>query len=119
MQEGKPNYRLTSRRGHPKGVILKIGVGDRGAKVLLTHHSLDRIAFWGLSEEQVLESLLYPEEVLIGHCGRYIAHKLCGRHIIRAVYEYQGNIAVLVTVYRPLAARYFEGEGRYEDKILT
>lgn len=108
MQEGKPNYRLISRRGHPKGVILKIGVGARSVKVLLTHHSLNRIAFWGL-----------PEEVLIGHYGRYIAHKLCGRHIIRAVYEYQGNIAILITVYRPLATRYFEGEGRYEDKILT
>jgi hypothetical protein len=74
---------------------------------------------WGLSEEQVLGSLLYPEEVLTGHYGRYIAHKRFGTHVVRVVYEYERKTPVLITVYYPLATRYFEGEGRYEDKILA
>ncbi len=77
------------------------------------------MALWGLFEGKVLETLLYPEEVLTGHYGRYVAHKRSGKHVIRAVYEYQGKIPVLITVYRPLAIRYFEGGGRHEDKILT
>ena len=40
-------------------------------------------------------------------------------HVIRVVYEYQGSLPVVITVYNPLAKRYFEGRGRHEDRILT
>ena len=119
MRQRGVSYKIVSRLKHPKGILLKIGVKDKNVEVLLTHHALDRMALWGLSEGRVLETLLYPEEVLIGHYGRYIAHKSSRTHVIRAVYEYQKKRPVLITVYCPLKSRYFEGEGRYENKILT
>lgn len=36
----------------------------------------------------------------------------------RAVYEYEGELPVLVTVYFPLTERYFRGGGTHADKIL-
>jgi hypothetical protein len=69
-------------------------------------------------EEIVAESLLLPEEVIIGHRNRYIAHRRYDGHLVRAVYEYEGELPVLLTVYFPYANRYFQGGGAYEDKIL-
>ncbi|TRZ88375.1 MAG: hypothetical protein D4R88_08040 [Methanosarcinales archaeon] len=50
--------------------------------------------------------------------GRYIAHKVTGTRLIRAVYEYSEVLPALVTVYYPHAQRYFQGGILYEDKIL-
>lgn len=61
---------------------------------------------------------MLSDEVLIGHFDRYIAHKVIGSHVIRAVYEYSGTLPVLITVYFPYANRYFQGETIHEDKIL-
>ena len=119
MRQNNAGYRIIRRQKHPKGILFKIDVKDKNVKILLTYHALDRMVLWELPEGQVLETLLYPEEVLIGHYGRYIAHKRFGRYIVRAIYEYQKKVPVLITVYRPLYKRYFEGEGRYEDKIFT
>ncbi len=119
MREAGIGYKVTRRQKDSKGILLKLRVKDKNLGVLLTYHALDRMRLWRLSERQVLETLLYPEEVLVGHHGRYIAHRRSGKHIIRAIYEYQRKIPTLITVYRPLYRRYFEGEGRYEDKIFT
>ena len=56
--------------------------------------------------------------VLTGHYGRFIAHKKYGTHIVRAVYEYDNDLPVVVTAYYPLVTRYFKGGGTYADKIL-
>lgn len=64
------------------------------------------------------ETLLCPEEVIIGHRNRFIAHRRYNNHILRAVYEYEEEMPVLVTVYFPYSDRYFEGGGNYEDKIF-
>ena len=61
---------------------------------------------------------MLPDEVLVGHYDRYIAHKVIGQHVIRTIYEYEGNLPVVVTVYFPYADRYFQGESTYEDKIF-
>ncbi len=53
-----------------------------------------------------------------GHNNRFIANKRYNGHIIRAVYEYDINIPVLVTVYYPTAKRYFKGGRNFADKIL-
>ena len=37
---------------------------------------------------------------------------------MRAVYEYEEEVPVLVTVYFPYQDRYFKGGGVYEDKIF-
>ena len=68
--------------------------------------------------EDVAECLLTPDEVLKGHSGRFIAHKLSGVHLIRAVYEYDDDLPVLITVYYPYSKRYYKGGGVYEDKIF-
>jgi len=43
---------------------------------------------------------------------------LNGTHIVRAVYEYENDLPVVVTVYYPLAKRYFRGGGTHADKKL-
>jgi hypothetical protein len=79
---------------------------------------LERIKTWNLTQEIVAETLIYPEEVIVGHRNRFIAHKRYGRHLVRALYEYDEETPVLVTVYFPYASRYFEGGSQYEDKIF-
>jgi hypothetical protein len=76
------------------------------------------MARWKLTPEMVGETLLEPEEILIGHHHRFIAHRRYGQHVLRAVYEYDDSIPTVVTVYFPHKQRYFEGGGRFEDKIL-
>jgi hypothetical protein len=85
---------------------------------LFLTHAMDRIAKWKLAPEMVGETLLGPEEVLIGHHKRFIAHKYYGEHILRAVYEYDNLIPSLVTVYFPYKNRYYEGGKNFENKIL-
>lgn len=101
-----------------QGRLYKIEVAANEVELLLTWHSLERIDVWSLKPEQVLETLLFPEEVETGHNNRFIAHKKYNGHIIRAVYEYDINLPVLVTVYYPTAKRYFKGGQNYADKIL-
>ena len=40
------------------------------------------------------------------------------KHLIRAVYENDMNLPVLVTVYYPSTDRYYEGGEKFADKIL-
>jgi hypothetical protein len=42
-----------------------------------------------------------------------------GHMVVRVIYEYQGKIPIVITVYFPFAQRYFGGGGFYEDKILA
>lgn len=77
-----------------KGRFYKIEVGAKEVELLLTWHSLERISIWNLKPEQVLETLLFPEEVVTGHNNRFIAHK------------------------RYNAKRYFKGGRNFADKIL-
>lgn len=93
-------------------------VGEREIKLLITFHAVDRARAWNLKDEHVLSAILYPEEVLIGHGGRFIAHKRRGRHLIRVVYEYDKMLPVVITVYYPYKERYFKGGRTFADKIL-
>ena len=102
-----------------RGKVYSINVQGRKINILFLHHALERIKKWSLSEEQVLKTLLFPEEVFTGHGNRYIAHRRWkGSHLVRAIYEYEGDTPVLVTVYFPYAERYFQGGKIFEDKIL-
>ena len=104
---------------HLRGIIYTLSISGKSARVLFTSHATERINQWRITKEMVAEALLLPEEVLIGHRNRYIAHKRYGEHLVRAVYEYEGELPVLITVYFPYQGRYFKGGGIYEDKILT
>jgi hypothetical protein len=99
-------------------MLYKVRVDAQQHELLLTWNSLDRIAVWRLNPEKVLETLLYPEEVITGHTNRFIAHKRYNGHIIRAVYEYDNDLPVVITEYYPVAKRYLEGGKEFADKIL-
>jgi len=110
--------KIIDKQPHPKGVIFKIRIEDSILKILFLFHAIERIKRWGIKEEMVAETLLLPEEVFVGHRDRYIAHRRYGNHIVRAVYEYEEEVPVLITVYFPYKDRYFKGGRDYEDKIL-
>jgi len=103
---------------HDRGKIFTFSIGDEQRKILYLFHALDRIQKWRLTPELVAETMLLPEEIVSGHRMRYIAHKRYDDHLVRAVYEYEEEMPVLVTVYFPYADRYFSGGGIYEDKIF-
>ena len=113
-----PELIIIAKQIHARGEVFRIKIRMSVIEILYTHHALERIIQWRLSVESVLESLLYPEEVIVGHRGRYIAHKRYGNHLIRAVYEYDEALPILITVYYPSHDRYFEGGEKYADKIF-
>lgn len=110
--------KIVDRQTHSKGEIYTIKVQEKTIKILFLFHAKERIKKWKIPEKMVAETLLMPEEVIAGHRGRYIAHKRYDNHLIRAVYEYEGGLPVLLTVYFPYIDRYFKGGGIYEDKIF-
>jgi len=109
---------IIASRLEEKGRIYTFRCRDVEVEILFLNHSIERAKKWQLSIEQIGECLLLPDEVLIGHFERYIAHKVIGKHLIRAVYEYVGALPVVITVYFPYLDRYFQGGSTYEDKIL-
>ena len=112
------NAIVVDKTTHPKGVLFTFDKNGKQVQILFLTHAMDRIAKWKLTPEMVGETLLEPEEVLIGHNNRFIAHKCYGVHILRAVYEYDNLIPSLITVYFPYKDRYYKGGKRFEDKIL-
>jgi hypothetical protein len=110
--------KLIKKTRQERGIVYTIQVNDNTIDVLFLYHAIDRMKKWNITEEMVIETLAMPEEVLTGHRGRYIAHRRYGNHIIRAIYEYEDNMPVVITVYFPYAERYFQGGGKYEDKIF-
>ncbi len=109
---------IVERQLKKRGMLFTIKVLNKTAKILYLFHAIDRIKRWNITEQMVAETLLLPEEVIVGHGDRYIAHRRFGTHLIRAIYEYEKELPVLVTVYFPYSERYFKGGGVYEDKIL-
>ena len=109
---------IINMQSHNKGKVYTIRIQGNTVRVLFLAHAIERIKKWNIKEEMVAETLLLPEEVIIGHRNRYIAHRRYGAHLVRAVYEYEKELPVLLTVYFPYQNRYFKGGGVYEDKIF-
>jgi hypothetical protein len=109
---------IIASRDAENGKIYTFSCSDAQVEVLFLNHSIERARKWQLSIEQIAECLLLPDEVLVGHFSRYIAHKVIGKHLIRAVYEYVWALPALITVYFPYIDRHFQGGLTYEDKIL-
>ena len=109
---------ITDRVIHTSGLLFTFTKESKSVQVLILTHAMDRMAKWKLTPEMIGETLLEPEEVLIGHHNRLIAHKCYEQHILRAVYEYDELIPTLVTVYFPYKERYFKGGGQFENQIL-
>ena len=109
---------IIDRIPHPKGILLSCEKDGKLVKILFLSHALERMKKWKVTAEIVLEALLEPEEVLVGHHKRYIAHRRYEEHILRAIYEYDNMMPSLVTIYFPYKDRYYQGGGHFEDKIL-
>ena len=62
------------------------------------------------------ESTSYPAEVLKGHRGRFIAHRVYGRRVLRVIYEYDGTTPTVITLTTRRLDGYFQGRGTYEDQ---
>lgn len=112
------NIKIINRHNHIKGEIFTIGLQKKTIEILFLLHAIERIKKWKIKKEMIVETLLLPEEVLVGHGNRYIAHRRYGAHLVRAVYEYENDLPILLTVYFPYRERYFKGGGTYEDKIF-
>ena len=103
-----------------RGKVYHIRINKKDIELMITWHAIDRGEMWGVDVERVINALIYPEEVVIGHHRRYIAHKIEEEHLIRAVYEYdEDRIPIVITVYFPYAERYYNGGGTYADKIFA
>ena len=112
------NITIIDKTLQKNGVLFTFEIKGKQVQILFLTHSISRMEKWKLTPEMVGETLLEPEEVLIGHNNRFIAHKCYGHHILRAVYEYDNLIPSLITVYFPYKDRYYEGGDRFENKIL-
>ena len=112
------NATIINKILQPKGILFTFEKKGKKIQILFLTHATDRMAKWNLTPEMVGETLLEPEEVLIGHHERFIAHRCYEEHILRAVYEYDNGIPTLITVYFPYKDRYYEGGERFENKIL-
>lgn len=112
------NIKIINRHNHIKGEIYTIGIQKKTIEILFLLHAIERIEKWEIKKEMIVETLLLPEEVLVGHGNRYIAHMRYGDHLVWAVYEYENDLPILLTVYFPYRKRYFKRGGTYEDKIF-
>jgi len=109
---------IIDRIPHPKGILLSCEKDGNLVKILFLSHALDRMKKWKVTAEIVLETLLEPEEVLMGHHHRFKAHRRYGEHIVRPIYEYDNLIPSLITIYFPYKDRYYQGGRHFEDKIF-
>src|SRR4030042_1529791 len=109
---------IIDKLSHPKGMLYNVKINGDIINILLLSHAIERMKKWGISDKIVIETMLLPEEVLVGHRSRFIAHRRYENHVIRAVYEYHKELPVLITVYFPYKDRYFKGGMIYEDKIF-
>jgi len=80
-------YRLTAIRDHPRGKVYEIRADEKDASILLTYHVLGRLEKWRLTDDLVVRTMLFPEEVLIAHHGRLVAHLRRGNHLVRVIYD--------------------------------
>lgn len=91
---------------------------EKEINVLLTWHLLDAAEEYDFPQEKLLEFLLFPDEVVIGHGNRFVAHKKLKEHLARIVYEYENNTPVVISFYIAKVDRYYKG-GIHEDKVLS
>ncbi len=111
-------FNIKSSKKITNGILFSIIIQRKEIELLFTHHAIQRIKEWNIKRENVINTLLFPDEVLVGHGDRFIAQKIYGKHIVRCVYEYKNNVPVIITVYFPYKERYFEGGGQYANKIF-
>jgi len=69
MADTDEDYEIIARGKIEKGSLYRIRVQDKEIEVLITHHADWRARRWGLKAEEIIEALIYPDEVLRGMEG--------------------------------------------------
>jgi len=80
------NITIISEKITRRGKIITLKVDEREVTLLLTNHLLDAAEEYGVGMERVLSALLFPDEVIRGHSGRFVAHKLLNDYLISCLW---------------------------------
>ena len=112
------DIRIIQEEDTRRGKIITVKADECEITLLLTNHLLDAAEEYEVKLKDILNAVLFPDEVVRGHSGRFVAHKLLNDYLVRVVYEYENGFPVVITLYIAKKERYFRG-GIYEDKILS
>ncbi|MFQ6077241.1 MAG: hypothetical protein ACE5Z5_14100 [Candidatus Bathyarchaeia archaeon] len=95
------SFKVVEVKDTPNGKRYTVRIGRKSLALILTWHALESFEDYGFKPESVLDCLIEPEEVVVGHGGRFIAHKrvLPDEYLLRVVYERQGELVVIITLY--------------------
>lgn len=64
-------------------MLYSVEINRHPITILLLFHAMERMKKWGISDKIVIETMLLPEEVLVGHRSRFIAHRRYETHVVR------------------------------------
>jgi len=65
-------FQVVYTQDQARGKLYRINVSGKEIDLMMTWHALERMKVWNLDISRVLLALLDPEEVIVGHHGRYI-----------------------------------------------
>jgi hypothetical protein len=82
VADPKYSFKIVEKQCHTRGEVFCIDLDGSLTRILYTHHALGRIKQWGILPETIAETLLFAEEFVLGHRGRFIAHKRYGNNLI-------------------------------------
>lgn len=73
----------------------------------------------GIAGEKSVAGLAFSRGSVVGTSAASSPTGVTEIHLVRAVYEYEGSVPIVITVYYPSAERCFEGGRRREDQIFS
>jgi len=93
------NITITRIEETVRGKLLAVEI-EKGENItiLLTWHLLDSAEEYNFTIDEVIQYILFPDEVVRGHGGRFVAHKRLNSYLVRVVYEYEGEVPVVITL---------------------
>ena len=72
-------------------------------KVLFTEHAKFQLAERGIDPKEVIETLQFPDQIILSKRGRKIVHKVYKKNdkkwLLRVIFEEKANVKVIVTAY--------------------
>ena len=73
--------------------------------IRISEHAKRRMMRYELTDVQITQAIRKPDEVVKGHHGRKIAHKLMNDYVLRVIYD-ENDIVTVVTAYPARRERY-------------
>ena len=75
-------------------------------KIIYSEHAKQNLLERKIPESYVLETLDYPEKIIVSRKGRKIAQKQIGNRLLRVIYKETEKVYIIVTVYYAKSERY-------------